>query len=288
MTQTVLVTGAASGIGRATALAYAHRGARLALVDRDAIGLEAAARDCRLTAAEVATFVVDLADAGAITDLARDVLARFTAIDVLVNNAGVAVAKPFERTTAADWRWVFDINVWAPIRLTQALLPSMTARRRGHVVMIASLAGLVGVPGMSAYATSKHALLGFTESLRAELAPHGIATTVVCPGFVRTGLHRATRYEASPIEHLLDRMPDWYGVTAERAARMIVDAVARREPRLVFGVEKIAWYLQRLSPRVFSALLELAGQRIRRPSAPTTTTPAAPEPHVVARAAVTR
>ena len=253
--ETYLITGAASGIGRACALELARRGQlRLGLVDRDREGVESAAREARALGATVSTFVVDLADAEAVDQLARDAEAQLGPIDVLFNNAGVAVIKPMALTGDDDWRWVFDINLWAPIRLTRALVPAMIERKRGHIVMTASLAGLIGAPSMVAYSTTKFALVGFSESLRLELAPHGIAITVICPGYVKTGLHRATRYDNPAFERMLDAPPGWYGVPVERAARDIVDAIARRDPQLVLGIERVGWYLKRLAPRFSFAL----------------------------------
>jgi NAD(P)-dependent dehydrogenase (short-subunit alcohol dehydrogenase family) len=261
MSETVLVTGAASGIGRACALEFARRDARLGLIDRDHVGLEATARSARALGASVTTFVVDLASPDAIDRLARDAEAQLGPIDIVFNNAGVAVVKPLERTTDDDWQWIFDVNVRAPIRLTRALLPAMIARGSGHIAMTASLAGLIGAPGMVAYSTTKFALVGFSEALRAELAPAGIGVTVVCPGYIPTGLHRATRYDNPVFERMLDAMPAWYGVSPERAARRIVDAIARRDPQLVLGIEKLGWYLKRLSPAVSFAVSRWIARR---------------------------
>ena len=260
--RTILLTGAASGIGRACALELARRGDRLGLVDRDRDGLEAVAAEARAFGAPVTTFVVDLAKADEIDRLAADAAEALGPIDVLFNNAGVAVIKPLDLTRDDDWRWLFDVNVWAPIRLTRALVPAMAARGRGQIVMTASLAGLMGAPGMVAYSTSKFALVGFSESLRAELAPHGIDITVICPGYIKTGLHRATRYDNATFEAFVESPPDWYGVPIDQAARSIVRAIDRRDPQLVLGIERASWYLKRLSPALSFAVASFAARRL--------------------------
>ncbi|MEO8706611.1 MAG: SDR family oxidoreductase [Kofleriaceae bacterium] len=258
--QTVFLTGAASGIGRACALELARGGARLYLIDRDEPGLAETASHARALGATVTTVVADLATAD-LDALAAAALAELGHIDILFSNAGVAVVKPLDRTTPEDWQWIFDVNVWAPIRLTRAIVPAMIARRSGHVVMTSSVAGLVGAPGMIAYSTTKFAITGFCEALRAELAASGIAVTLVCPGYVRTSLHRNTRYANRAFEAMLDAPPAWWGVTPERAARAIVRAIARRDPQLVFGIEKLGWYLKRLAPATSFALARWAAQR---------------------------
>lgn len=260
--RTVLLTGAASGIGRACALELARRGDRLGLVDRDPDGLESAAREARALGATVTTFVVDLGNPAELDELAHAAPAALGPIDILYNNAGVAVVKPLDRTHDDDWRWVFDVNVWAPIRLTRALVPAMVERGRGQIVMTASLAGLVGAPGMVAYSTTKFALVGFSEALRAELAPFGIDITVICPGYIKTGLHGATRYDNETFERLVDAPPDWYGVPLDRAARAIVRAIDHRDPQLVLGIERLGWYLKRFAPAVSFAVSSLAARRL--------------------------
>jgi short-subunit dehydrogenase len=258
--QTVVITGAASGIGRACALEWARRGARLGLVDRDRERLAAAAEGARALGATVSEWAVDLAQAEAIAQLARE-LEGLGAIDVLVNNAGVAVVKPFVATADEDWRWLLDVNVWAAIRLTRAVLPGMIARGRGHIAFTASLAGLVGAPAMVAYSTTKFALVGMAEALRHEL-PDAIGITVVCPGYVRTGLHLATRYANPTFQRFLDDPPRWYGVSPERTARRIADGVEAREPLIAIGVEKLQWYVKRVSPRLSSAIGRFAARRM--------------------------
>jgi short-subunit dehydrogenase len=242
------LTGAASGIGRACALTLARHGARLALVDIDDDALHATAKEVRAVGSAPELLVADLGNQEVVEQVARDAVHRLGYIDILFSNAGVSVVKPMVETSSADWEWIFNINLWAPIRLARALVPHMVARRSGQLVFTASLAGLVAAPGMVAYSTTKFALVGFAEALRIELAGSGIDITVACPGYVRTNLHKATRYANDGFARLLDSPPAWYGVTKERAASIIVDAMASRRPLVAFGPEKIGWWLKRAWP----------------------------------------
>src|SRR5262249_10192816 len=160
----------------------------------------------------------------------------------------VAVVAPLLATREEDWEWILAVNVRAPIRLTRALLPAMLERGQGQLVFTASMAGLVGAPGMLAYSTTKFALVGFAESLRLELEGAGVAVTVVCPGYVRTNLHRATRYANAGFQRFLDAPPSWYGVSKEHAARAIAEGIAERDPLVLIGAEKLGWWLKRISP----------------------------------------
>ncbi|MGK5676231.1 SDR family oxidoreductase [Micromonospora sp. URMC 106] len=170
MTQTVVVTGASAGVGRAVARRYAERGARLALLARGEAGLAAAARDCReLGASEVRTYRVDVADAGAVQQAADDVVHRFGGIDVWVNNAMVSVFAPAWEIPAPEFRRVTEVNYLGTVHGTLAALRHMRARGRGAIVQVGSALAYRGIPLQSAYCASKHAIQGFNDSLRAEL-----------------------------------------------------------------------------------------------------------------------
>jgi NAD(P)-dependent dehydrogenase (short-subunit alcohol dehydrogenase family) len=259
----VLITGAASGIGRALALELCRRGALLGLTDVDRAGLALVAELVKSAGGSAETFAADLSSPGAIDALARDALAAMGAIDVLVNNAGVAVVAPLGDTSDADWEWIFGVNVFAPIRLTRALLPHMIERGRGQIAITASVAGLIGAPGMLPYSTTKFALVGFAEALRLEVVEHGLDVTLVCPGYVRTNLHRATRYKNERFARFLDDPPAWYGVSKERAAAIIADGIEKKEPLVVFGVEKAGWWLKRLWPAAAFALTRRLSRRVK-------------------------
>ncbi|GGM04001.1 SDR family oxidoreductase [Micromonospora yangpuensis] len=170
MSQTVVVTGASAGVGRAVARRYAARGARLALIARGAAGLDAAARDCRgLGAADVRCYQVDVADAGAVQQAADDVVHHFGGIDVWINNAMVSVFAPAWEIPAAEFRRVTEVNYLGTVHGTLAALRHMRAAGRGAIVQVGSALAYRGIPLQSAYCASKHAVQGFNDSLRAEL-----------------------------------------------------------------------------------------------------------------------
>lgn len=242
-----LVTGAASGIGRATATELARRGARVVLVDLDRARAEEAAHEVAKVGLAPEVEVADLGDLAAVDALAGRALARGP-IDLLVNNAGVCVVAPLVATSKDDWDWVLGVNLRGPIALTRALVAPMIARRRGHVAFVASLAGLVGAPAMVAYATTKFGLVGFAETLRVELAAEGIGVTTVCPGYVRTRLHANTRYRNPRFAKFLDAPPRWYGMTPERVASELAGRVARGGGLVALGPERVGWWLKRAAP----------------------------------------
>jgi short-subunit dehydrogenase len=146
------------------------------------------------------------------------------------------------------------VNLFGPLRLTRALLPSMITRRSGHVVLVASLGGLVAAPKMTLYSTTKFAMVGFGEALRLELADTGVGVTVVCPGYVRTGLHAATRYGDDGFRRFLDRPPRWYGMESDAVAVALADGTEAGRPLVVLGPERIGWWLKRVAPEAAFAL----------------------------------
>ncbi|MDP3972472.1 MAG: SDR family NAD(P)-dependent oxidoreductase, partial [Candidatus Nanopelagicales bacterium] len=144
--------------------------------------------ELRAVGATTHEYVVDHSCAEAIDALARRFSADVGAVDVLCLNAGVAVSSEFLETSIEDWQWIVGLNLWGPVYMLQAFLPGMVERRTGHVMITASLAGLVGLPTTSAYSASKFAVVGLAESLRAELGPHNIGVSTLCPGIVKTNL----------------------------------------------------------------------------------------------------
>jgi NADP-dependent 3-hydroxy acid dehydrogenase YdfG len=188
----VLVTGASNGIGRATARRFAAAGARLVVCDVDDTGLAALAGE--LGDRIALSRHVDVADRAAMAAFADEVHAIAPAVDVIVNNAGVAFGGGLLDTKLDDWDWVLGVNLWGVIHGMHFFVPPMVARGvGGHVVNVSSVLGLYGMPGVTAYVASKFAVRGLSQSIRGELAPHRIGVTAICPGMIATNIVEASR-----------------------------------------------------------------------------------------------
>lgn len=259
---TAVVTGAASGIGEQVARQVAERGSALALVDRDADRLAAVADGIRaVSAVPVTTYVVDLADEDATVALGRDLAAAHPDATLLVNNAGVALGGAFAQTTAEEFDWLLAINLRAPITLTRALLPVLQSHPGSHLVNLSSVFGIMAPPGQVAYATSKFALRGFSEALRAEIGST-VGVTVVHPGGIRTRIAANARIAAGTDQRQVEAgkaaFEKFLRYPADRAAAQIVAAVDKRKPRLLIGSSAVVPDLAvRLAPRHYPRILAL-------------------------------
>lgn len=260
----VALTGAASGIGRATALQLAAAGARLALADLDGDGLADLSRELARLGARARTDRVDVGDREAVLAWAHDVRADLGPADVLVNGAGVGLLAPIVETAHEHWTWAVRTNYWGVVHGLQAFLPGMLARGRGHVVNVASANGLFAFPYGGVYASTKFAIVGLSEALRAELAPRGIGVSVVCPGMTRTAILERARFDGGVAERsrLLRRFRQIFerrAVGPDVIAHAIVRAVARnravvRAPGHVRAVDA----LHRLAPGLYRAAIARA------------------------------
>jgi NAD(P)-dependent dehydrogenase (short-subunit alcohol dehydrogenase family) len=244
--RTALVTGAASGIGRATALAFARRGADLVICDIDEAGLAASAEAIRSLGREVQAERVDVSSAEQMAAFAASVHARREAVDLLMNNAGVAIGGAFLDTSLADWDWILGINLRGVIHGCHYFIPRMVQRGRGgHVINVSSAAGYSASSALAAYNATKFGVLGLSEALWEELRPHGIGVTAVCPGLIDTPItHSARLVGAMDKPAVREEMVRGYqrrGYGPERVAKNILKAVQR--DRLVAPISPEAWAL---------------------------------------------
>ncbi len=201
-----LVTGAASGIGRATALALAQKGANLFLVDINQPQLAATADEARRKGIRVDARVCDLSRPAEIHRTVEALLASWGGLDILVNNAGIAFYGPTLQMTDEQWERLLAVNLHAPIQFTRELLPALLARPEAHILNMCSIAGLVAGPRLTAYHVSKFALVGFSEALRAEYGHRGLGVTALCPGLVRTNIFQSA---ATAPGKSVPRFPAW-------------------------------------------------------------------------------
>lgn len=265
-----LVTGAASGIGRETALALGRRGADLVVCDVDQGGLGDVQNALEKLGRRVLARKVDVSSEEEMRAFAAAVHAEHAAVDLLVNNAGVGLGASFLETTLEDWKWILDINVVGVVHGCHFFLPPMVERGRGgHVVNIASAAAFVATEQLAAYSATKFAVRGLSESLRAELAPHGIGVTTVCPGIIDTPITRASRmrgWGATP--EARERVVEAYrkrGYTPDRVARNILKAVARNRAVAPISIEAWTMYwMKRFIPRTTALVSRKLGERAKR------------------------
>ena len=257
----IILTGASEGIGRALALALAARGARVAVAARDRDRLDSLAQECRARGGEALAVPTDVTSQQDLEWLVAESVKAFGGIDVVVHNAGITMWSRFDALQDLSvFERLMEVNYLAPVRLTALALPHLK-QTRGLVVAVASLAGLTGVPERSAYAGSKHAMIGFFESLRIELAGSGVDVSVVAPDFVVSEIHkRAIGPDGEPLG--ASPMMQSKIMTAEECALRIVRAIEKRQ-RLALLSTRGKWgrWLKLLAP---SLIDRIAAKAIRQ------------------------
>ena len=254
--KTVFVSGAASGIGRAIATAFAGAGARLVISDVDSNGLREACAQIEKAGADCTSICCDLRDESAVADLAAKVRAQAGVLDILVNNAGIGYLGRFLDTSTEAWRRVLDVNVMGMVHVTRAFLPDMLAAGGERwIVNIASGAGFAPTPSMSAYAASKHAVVGLSEVLAMELQSTDVGVLIVAPGVINTAIVRA-RANISPSisDEQIERLQTYYsehGCEPEVVADGVLSALGGAKPVLFVGpFARSTTTLMRLSRRL--------------------------------------
>jgi NAD(P)-dependent dehydrogenase (short-subunit alcohol dehydrogenase family) len=257
----IVVTGASSGIGEALCLALAGEGARIVAAARQTEPLEAVAEACRRRGAPSLAVATDVGEAAACEGLVKAALERFGAIDAIVNNAGIEMIARFDEIRDVQlFERLMRVNYLGAVYLTFFALPALK-RARGRIVAISSLAGLTGVPTRTAYAATKHALFGFYDSLRIELAGSGISVTVVAPDYVRTELRRrAAGPDGAPLG--ISPLREARLMTAERCATEFVRAMKRRQRQRLLSMRGRLGLLVR--PFVPSLIDAAAARAVRR------------------------
>jgi NAD(P)-dependent dehydrogenase (short-subunit alcohol dehydrogenase family) len=260
-----LVTGAASGIGRATALAAAQQGARLVLTDVQAEGLDAVAREAG--GAVALHRALDITDVEAVRGLAADVHAAHGSVDVAMNIAGIATWGSVQELSHEQWRRTIDVNLMGPIHVIETFVAEMIrARRGGQLVNVSSAAGLVGLPWHAPYSATKFGLRGVSEVLRFDLRRYRIGVTLVCPGGVDTPLTGTVDIagidsQAPHMQRLTERFRR-HGKSPEHAARCILDGVTHNRYLVYTSVDIRALHaLQRFAPPLYAAGMQLANNR---------------------------
>ncbi|RXZ45901.1 SDR family NAD(P)-dependent oxidoreductase [Agromyces binzhouensis] len=235
-----VVTGAGSGMGRASAELLASRGCSLAVVDRDPDALGSLATDLRGRGVAVSAHTIDLADLEAVASLPDAVAAAHEqAPSILLNCAGVSMLGSFDQATLDEFRWVVDINLWGTVAMTKAFLPALASAGDAHIANVSSLYGLAAPSGRVPYVTSKFAVRGFTDALRHELETTDVTVSAIYPGGVQTGIIHHARVAAAVAPGAAARAADaqsaLYRTTPAQAAERIVDGIVRRRPRVFIG-----------------------------------------------------
>jgi len=260
-----VITGSGSGIGRALALELGRRGARLAISD---VNEAAAAETARLCGAE--SYRLDVSDRAAVFAHAEEVVERFGTVNLVINNAGVAMHQDVLETSVEDYEWIMGINFWGVVYGTKAFLPHLIASGGGHLVNLSSLFGLIAVPGESGYNATKFAVRGFTEALRQEMlaAGHPVGVSCVHPGGVKTAIAQSARAPGGDSAELASSFEKIARLTPEAAARIILRGVERGRPRILVGSDARAIDLvQRVLGSGYQQLVYRAAERTTRRTA---------------------
>jgi len=264
------VTGAASGIGRALAVELAARGSDLALADRDEAGLQSVAAEiAAMTSRKVTVHRVDVSEQEQIADFAKAAISAHPALNILINNAGVALLGQFDEIDQAQMEWLFNINFWGVVHSTRAFLPHLATRPQGHIVNISSIYGIVAPPGQTAYSSAKFAVRGFSESLRHELqaAKSPVRLSVVHPGGVKTNIVRNMRMGAAITDNerrvaAIELFDQFAGTTPKDAALRIIAGIEKNRPRILIGNDaRLMDLLQRFRPATYWHML---GRRVEK------------------------
>ena len=261
---TAAITGAANGIGRALAIELAARGCNLALADRDGASLQTVASDIATAHSQkITTHVFDVSDIKAIEAFAKDAVTAHPTLNILINNAGVALMGTFAEIDLSEMEWLININFWGVVRGTRAFLPHLSLQRQAHIVNLSSIFGIIAPPGQCSYAAAKFAVRGFSESLRHELqaANSPVKLSVVHPGGIATHIARNSRTGSGMTDNerrakSIERFEAASKTSPQQAALRIIKGIENNEPRILIGSDaRMMDLLQRFRPATYWKVL---------------------------------
>lgn len=256
-TNRILITGSGSGLGRALALHYARNGVRIACTDRDAASAAETLRMVEERGGSGLAMALDVTREEDFVAARQRIETEWEGLDLLVNNAGVATAGAIDEAPLSDWHWVLDINLLGVVRGCKVFAPLLKQQRSGHVVNIASFAGIANPPAMASYNVAKAGVVSLSETLLHELAPHGVGVTVVCPAFFPTNLMNHARVTQPETVGMVHKFMKKSGVTAEGVAAQIAGAVRSRQFLLLTHKDtRTQALVKRLAPQTFYRMMQ--------------------------------
>lgn len=259
----VLITGAASGLGKSLALRFAADGWRVAVCDLDEDRLSQTAEEIDRAGGTCMYLRADVTSEQDIEQLAGSVSDHWGGLDVLVNNAGIAIAGRTDETSMEEWRRIFEVNFFGVLRTTQAMLPLIA--QGGHIINVASFAGIAAAPGLVAYNTTKAAVISFSESLRAELVDREIGVSVACPAFFKTRLMETSGAPHDKTRAMVERVMERSKITADDVAEQVFASVRTRQFMLIPHVDaRWYWRWKRFFPELYFRGLQRMARRTSR------------------------
>ncbi len=256
----VVVTGAGCGIGRATAHAFATEKASLVLADINRERLDSVVKEIKTTGVRVAGHQIDVSDKSQVAELATFTLDTFGRVDILHNNAGVGWGGPLELFPLEHWEKIVGINFWSVVYGVHYFLPHMIKQRSGHIVNTSSMAGYCGIGALGAYSATKHAIIGFSDVLRAEVRRYNIGVSTICPGVIKTNIvhdgKQTLLHTAKVDKKKMAAFYDRFGWPPERVAKAVIKAVKKNRSLVPVGPEAwLLWYMKKLSQPVYNCFL---------------------------------
>ncbi|MBT8131745.1 MAG: SDR family oxidoreductase [Gammaproteobacteria bacterium] len=262
----ILITGAGSGLGLAIARKYAAHGWRVAITDVDETRADAALGEIRVAGGDGFATGCDVRQLNDLTALRDRLISEWSGVDIVVNNAGVAGAGTVADTPMEDWEWALDINLMGVVRGCHVFAPLLAEQGNGHIVNIASFAGIAQAPAMASYNVTKIGVIGLSESLRTEMHPYGVGVSVVCPSFFQTNLMESFRTPDPALRIVASKYLSRATITADDVAKDIYESVLRG--RFMIITHKDARWLYRLkrfAPETFFKILMKKSGGLRKP-----------------------